>query len=92
MTTALVSATASGIEMNPDSLESLIDYLRVAVKKPEGLRLFKADPIAFTSAGIDAWHRNWAKFYTEVLEGTTEAAQLYNQSVHNLVTERLAIR
>ena len=76
-----IQAMADELAVSADSIESLVQYIAEAAKKPAGRKALAADPEGFIRAGTEAWHRNWAKFYTEILENKTPMAIQYRREI-----------
>ena len=76
-----IQAMADNLAVSAGSIESLVEYLVEAAKKPAGRKAMEADREGFIRAGTEAWHRNWAKFYNEILDGVTPMAVKYRKEI-----------
>jgi hypothetical protein len=83
-----IKALCAQYGLEESSINCLLDFLRRGIEKPGGEKMFKSNPAEFMRVGVEAWHAQGKAFYEELLEGTTERAQLYRKQIATQVWEQ----
>jgi hypothetical protein len=80
-----VQQFAQAHDLDPNAIESLLDYMRRTLEKPAARAAMKANPSSFVLAGVEAWHAQGAAFYAELLAGETDRAKQYRKAIASQV-------